>query len=238
MSCDRGPMTNKRLLVTVLLSAAAVGLAAAAYSVGRSAGEDLVQSAREGSRRGTRDGERTGRTDGFREGRSSGFATTYQVGHDTAYASVVTPTSTTSPPPPPTESLVQKTGARGVQVRVPASWQLSTADGSGSGSTSTWTDPSDAMRKVVVTTGISVGGWYELDGIAGSIDPTLILPTDAQSNALSRTRFSYSVSGSNPALGIWVAELQPDGSPCCYRQAEVATAHVSSDLARSILGSF
>ena len=58
---------------------------------------------------------------------------------------------------------------------VPEGWTAEFIDGGGSGSWSVWTNPVSESQTVTVESGVSMGSWFELDGVSGSIDPTLLV---------------------------------------------------------------
>ena len=132
-------------------------------------------------------------------------------------------------------------GARGVEILVPEGWTLLLEDGSGPGSTSTWSSPDDPDSQVVVFTGVALGGWYELDGVRGSIDPTGMLPDGAQIIRYSNAYFAYMATLAEspyPAHGVWIAFFEADGAACCFSRAEVHLPPAQQPVATEILNDF
>ncbi|MHB1165321.1 MAG: hypothetical protein ACYC3K_08820 [Candidatus Nanopelagicales bacterium] len=131
-----------------------------------------------------------------------------------------------APPASPAVVLADRFAVRGEKVRVPETWHLFTIDGGGSGSYSIWIDPGDGRQWIAVADGVEAGSWCQLDGVAGSIDPTGMFPANAAIDRLSQGLFQFSYPGSEysfeagtvlgptaPASvkGVWLASPQCDG---------------------------
>jgi hypothetical protein len=126
-------------------------------------------------------------------------------------------------------------GVHGVHVLIPRTWTLQIQDGGGSGSTSTWTDPLDPNRKVIVGIGVELASWYETDGVAGSIDP--MFRSDVQVVRFSNTTFGYRIAADPyPLDGVWIAEIA-NGQPYGYLDATVQMSPADHDTATRILNS-
>ena len=110
---------------------------------------------------------------------------------------------------------------------VPEGWTAEFIDGGGSGSWSVWTNPVSESQTVTVESGVSMGSWFELDGVSGSIDPTLLVaPLVGAAGRLDRLdRYTFTYSGSDPSgmpvRGAWLATLDYRGSVCCFLQISV-----------------
>ena len=123
--------------------------------------------------------------------------------------------------------LIELTTSRGAPVLVPEGWTAEFIDGGGSGSWSVWTDPVSESQTVTVESGVSMGSWFELDGVSGSIDPTLLItPLVGAAGQLDRLdRYTFIYSGSDPSgmpvRGAWLATLDYGGSVCCFLQISV-----------------
>ena len=123
--------------------------------------------------------------------------------------------------------LIERTTARGAPVLVPEGWTAEFIDGGGSGSWSVWTNPVSESQTVTVESGVSMGSWFELDGVSGSIDPTLLVaPLVGAAGRLDRLdRYTFTYSGSDPSgmpvRGAWLATLDYGGSVCCFLQISV-----------------
>ena len=123
--------------------------------------------------------------------------------------------------------LIELTTSRGAPVLVPEGWTAEFIDGGGSGSWSVWTDPVSESQTLTVESGVSMGSWFELDGVTGSIDPTLLItPLVGAAGQLDRLdRYTFIYSGSDPSgmpvKGAWLATLDYGGSVCCFLQISV-----------------
>lgn len=137
----------------------------------------------------------------------------------------VTPNSQ-PPAAAPAVALADRFAVRGEKVRVPETWHLFTIDGGGSGSYSIWINPGDASQWMAVTDGVEAGGWCQIDGVAGSIDPTGMFPADATIDRLGQGLFQFSYPGSEYSFnagtglgptaprdvqGVWIGSPQCDG---------------------------
>ncbi len=120
-------------------------------------------------------------------------------------------------------TFVPMLGVRGTAVAVPAGWEAHFVDAGGSGSWSVWIDPADPQSFVYVRTGVSLGDWYEIDGVPGSVDPSGIIRSwgaDLEVVELDeRTyRFEGPVQDDPRLVGVWAAEfLEDTGEVCCFR---------------------
>lgn len=128
-------------------------------------------------------------------------------------------------------SLEARTGVRGETVLVPESWEMTGEDGGGSGSTSTWVDPGDPERWIRLEDGMSIGGWWETDGVSGSINPEGMLPDGAKISRLDRTTFRYSypsdqtpdgLKSTAPVQGVWIAFVSTKGQADGYRDLQIS----------------
>ncbi|SVD42692.1 uncharacterized protein METZ01_LOCUS395546, partial [marine metagenome] len=88
-------------------------------------------------------------------------------------------------------TLVEYWGTRGIRALAPVNWRDSLSDGMGSGSSAEWWNPDDPEERIHVSTGVSKGMWYEIDGVEGSIDPKLMISETADIYPQSRTVFVY-----------------------------------------------
>ena len=141
-----------------------------------------------------------------------------------------------------TGRLIELTSSRGVPVLVPEGWTAEFIDGGGSGSWSVWTNPASESQTLTVESGVSMGAWFELDGVSGSIDPTMLVSpwigANGQLDRLDRYTFTYSgfdPSGT-PVRGAWLATLAFDGSVCCFLQLSVTGTDAVT--ASEIIGHF
>jgi hypothetical protein len=155
----------------------------------------------------------------------------------------VSATTTSEAPSPGFSSqprLVLREAMRGKMVLVPDSWELDGQDGGGSGSSSTWSDPLDPDNRIYVEDGVGIGGWYETDGVNGSVDPTLVLPRGAKITRMDRTtfRFSYSptkgMATSYQVNGVWLADLRG----MSYALIEVSVSEGLEQTASKVLDAF
>ena len=122
-------------------------------------------------------------------------------------------------------TLVEYWATRGIRVLAPANWHDSLTDGMGSGAGASWWNPDDPEEQINVSTGVSTGMWYEIDGVEGSISPELMIPETADIYRQSRTVFVYVDSEDDLAI-LGVFRIFPnDDDPCCYYQAEVRLRH-------------
>jgi len=138
--------------------------------------------------------------------------------------------------------LVLRESVRGPHVLVPRTWGMKSVDGGGSGSSSTWTNPRAKSQWVALFTGVEVGGWFELDGVSGSIDPSGFFPSNAKVTRLSRTMWTYTYAGKpgksqKLVRGAWFAQLD-GGDPMGYLQVEVSMDAASQAAARRIITDF
>ena len=128
--------------------------------------------------------------------------------------------------------LVERTGIRGRTVLAPHNWLYTYKDGGGSGSWSYWRNGYNTLEEVGLKTGASFGTWLGLDGIEGSVDPTLNLihdwgddvviekAGDRIFNFTVRKKIDKAFKDSQIAVnGVWVAHLGENGS-CCVAFTE------------------
>ena len=119
-------------------------------------------------------------------------------------------------------TLVEYWATRGVRVLAPANWHDSLRDGMGSGSSAEWWNPEDHEERIDVSTGISRGMWFEIDGVTGSISPDLMIPETADIYPQSRSVFAYIDSEDDLAIvGVFRITQSNDGEDCCYYKAEI-----------------
>lgn len=147
------------------------------------------------------------------------------------------------------EPLVQRESVRGHEVLVPADWIVSSSDGGGSGSATTWADPRDPARWIRVVDGVEAGAWCATDGVPGSIDPTALLPESASLVRRGRGVVEFTFPGADRAIagtppsdlvapgtvrGIWV------GSPSCdgYLSLSYALPGWSDESVQRVVDSF
>jgi len=154
------------------------------------------------------------------------------------------PLTERSPRPPSDQfakgRLIERDGARGIVVLVPRAWELQIVDGGGSGSQSIWRDPKDDKNVVTPTTGVSVGGWYETDGVTGSINPARLLPPGAVMQRVSNTQFNYTVAKDSAGYsrrGVWIAELR-GSQPLGFRQLDIVSKGATAKQINYILNAF
>jgi hypothetical protein len=71
---------------------------------------------------------------------------------------------------------------------------------------------------------VSRGTWAELDGVQGSIDPTVwMISETADVYRIFRTVFVYVDSSDDKVVvGIWRVTPAFDGSDCCYEKAQIS----------------
>ena len=136
--------------------------------------------------------------------------------------------------------LVWHSGVRGRPVLAPRRWAAEFVDGCGSGSSSIWSDPTDPGESIRLSTGVSRGSWFALDGDPASIDPTDLLAgkfgPDLSLIQVSPTAYFFSgvIPFDDPGPwshlnglfveGLWVAETDPTGEPTSYRLISLATS--------------
>jgi hypothetical protein len=105
-------------------------------------------------------------------------------------------------------------------VLAPTHWEGELSDAMGSGSSSRWTNPDDPKELIYAAQGVSKGGWYEIDGVEGSITPMVSETADIYQR--SRTVFVYVDSEDDIAiLGVWRVTQSYDGDDCCYYDAQI-----------------
>lgn len=158
----------------------------------------------------------------------------------TAPTAVVGAITSVTPAPRPEPGLVVGTGARGVKVLVPVGWTAQISDGA-SGSTTQWVDPNDPNAKIIESSGIDIGGWYQTDGVSYSINPMRYVQQDANVVRYNNTQFGYAeaVPGDPyPVYGAWVAHLAPDRTPSFYSQVQVQLPPALKAVASTILADF
>jgi len=137
-------------------------------------------------------------------------------------------------------ALAPRHGVRGIQALVPEGWRQSDLDGQGSGASTEWTDPANPERKLTVSVGMAMGGWYEADGVKGSINPRNMVPQGVSLLKLRKGFYVYQVR--HPASGLvtdgaWKALLNANGVPEGYRQAALTLAPSEHQAASRILNS-
>ena len=119
-------------------------------------------------------------------------------------------------------TLVEYWGTRGIRALAPVNWRDSLSDAMGSGSSAEWWNPDDPEERIHVSTGVSKGMWYEIDGVESSIDPKLMISDSADIYPQSRTVFVYVDSEDGIAiLGVWRVTQSYDGDDCCYYHAQI-----------------
>ena len=116
-------------------------------------------------------------------------------------------------------TLVEYWATRGIRVLAPANWHDSLTDGMGSGAGASWWNPDDPEEQINVSTGVSKGMWYEIDGVEGSISPDLAISETADLYPQSRTVFVYVDSEDDMAI-LGLFRVFPNDDPCCYYKAE------------------
>jgi len=117
-------------------------------------------------------------------------------------------------------TLVEYWATRGIRAIAPANWHDSLRDGMGSGSSAEWWNPEDPEEQITVSTGVSKGMWYEIDGVEGSISPELMVSETADLYPQSRTVFVYVDSEDDMAI-LGLFRVFPNDDPCCYYKAEI-----------------
>ena len=117
-------------------------------------------------------------------------------------------------------TLVEYWATRGIRALAPANWHDSLRDGMGSGAGARWWNPEDPEEQINVSTGVSKGMWYEIDGVEGSISPDLAISETADLYPQSRTVFVYVDSEDDMAI-LGVFRVFPNDDPCCYYKAEI-----------------
>jgi len=117
-------------------------------------------------------------------------------------------------------TLVEYWATRGIRALAPVSWHDSLRDGMGSGAGARWWNPEDPEEQINVSTGVSKGMWYEIDGVDGSISPDLAISETADLYPQSRTVFVYVDSEDDMAI-LGVFRVFPNDDPCCYYKAEI-----------------
>jgi hypothetical protein len=143
--------------------------------------------------------------------------------------------------PPATDlgGLRLESGARTTKLLVPAGWTLKIEDGGGSGSASTWTNPADPKEQIYGATGVEVGGWWETDGVKGSIKPGAMIPAGAQIDRVNYTTFRYHLDSADGYAvdGVWIALVAADG-PMSYVTASVQVPSALHSKATTIIDRF
>ena len=136
-------------------------------------------------------------------------------------------------------ALVIREGVSGGTVSVPSSWVLEGSDGGGSGSMSTWINPSNKNEWVAFTAGMSLSLWYVGDNVA-DIDPSGLLPDSAIINRVDAKIFEFSYPGKEAypkspyeIQGVFIAELDDEGYPLDYLMLEIST--LNKGLAKEII---
>jgi hypothetical protein len=137
----------------------------------------------------------------------------------TTTTTTTTTTQATTTPPLEVKSLVEQTGIRGSRVLVPESWVYDYSDGGGSGARSWWTNPLDQREQVQISTGISRGMWFEVDGVEGSITPQF--PEGSVVEEVKPAAFVYTLlEGDAVKAGVWRATLSATRDHyCCFIHA-------------------
>ena len=110
--------------------------------------------------------------------------------------------------------LIEQRGVRGTRVLVPEGWVPEFQDGGGSGSGSQWRNPVDSGEFVSAHTGVARSGWYEIDGVEGSITPTV-----SEGSILAEIDERTFVYGSDEFTnrGVW----QAASDACCYTDISI-----------------
>ena len=104
-------------------------------------------------------------------------------------------------------ALIEQRGARGTRVLVPEGWVPEFQDAGGSGSGSYWRNPVDSEEEVNAHTGVAMSLWYEIDGVEGSITPTV--PEGSILAEIDKRTFVYgSTTEEFTYKGVW--EAAPD----------------------------
>jgi len=116
-------------------------------------------------------------------------------------------------------TLVEYWATRGIRALAPANWHDSLRDGMGSGAEAAWWNPDDPEEQINVSTGLSKGMWYEIDGVEGSISPDIAISETADLYPQSRTVFVYVDSEDDMAI-LGLFRVFPNDDPCCYYKAE------------------
>jgi len=160
-----------------------------------------------------------------------------------------TPTEASASSSASTLVLTDRTAVRGELVKVPADWTMSSIDAGGSGSGSIWVNPQDPSQWIEVTDGVEAGGWCDIGGVKGAIDPTQLFPEGTVLKKLSKGKFSFEYPGKDfafveakspapiaPAMvkGIWL------GSSDCleYLQLSYALPGVEQAVIDGIMDDF
>ena len=117
-------------------------------------------------------------------------------------------------------TLVEYWATRGIRALAPANWHDSLRDGMGSGAGARWWNPEDPEEQINVSTGVSKGMWYEIDGVEGSISADLAISETADLYPQSRTVFVYVDSEDDMAI-LGLFRVFPNDDPCCYYKAEI-----------------
>jgi hypothetical protein len=126
--------------------------------------------------------------------------------------------------------MVERAGWRGPNVLVPESWVLKIRDGGGSGGSGTWRNPVDPRERVSSSAGISRGGWYEIDGVEGSVTP--MVPAEWIVDEINPRTFLYeAVVDGFTITGVWEAHE----SLCCYSDAQIALSKPDNAVASAFL---
>ena len=104
-------------------------------------------------------------------------------------------------------ALIEQRGVRGTRVLVPEGWVPEFQDAGGSGSGSYWRNPVDSEEEVNAHTGVAMSLWYEIDGVEGSITPTV--PEGSILAEIDKRTFVYgSTTEEFTYKGVW--EAAPD----------------------------
>ena len=143
-------------------------------------------------------------------------------------------------PNPPLPALQTEMSVRDIPVPVPVGWRMQSQDGGGSGSETTWTDPTDQHSWVKESDGMSLGGWFETDGVSGSISPAQMLPSNATITQLSKGLYTYVYTDSTnpyPINGVWMAGVDKDDAALGFTQLEVSLPQ-TSPLTNQIIQQF
>ena len=117
-------------------------------------------------------------------------------------------------------TLVEYWATRGIRALAPVNWHDLLRDGMGSGAGAAWCNPDDPEEQINVSTGLSKGMWYEIDGVEGSISPDLAISETADLYPQSRTVFVYVDSEDDMAI-LGLFRVFPNDDPCCYYNAEI-----------------
>ena len=120
----------------------------------------------------------------------------------------------------PGTPLVEFWASRGIRTLAPTHWEADLRDAGGSGAGADWWNPEYPEERIEVSTGVSKGMWYEVDGVEGSISPDFAMSETAHVYPVSRTVFQY-VDSEDEVAVLGVFRVFPNDDPCCYYLAEI-----------------